>query len=258
MKTKQPDTIRRNSRIKLLTVAAALLAAPVAIRADIAYVLVGGTHIEQFDLATGADLGLFGRGSYGDAHGMAFDNLGNLYVADRDRNNVIKILPNGLPVAAYTTDIRQGCWAVACDKMGNLYVANGGTPTIQKFTPGGVGSLFANTSFYPSGLAFDAAGNLYASSFAENTITRFTADGVGSIFANTGLSTPWGLGFDNAGNLYVVNHDGGTVEKFTPDGVGSVFVSTDYGSTAIVIIPEPSTWALLSLGITIVLRRRTA
>ncbi len=108
----------------------------------------------------------------------------------------------------------------------------------------------------PFGLAFDSAGNLFVANQGNNTIEKFTSGGVGSVFANTGLDVPSGVAFDSADNLYAVNQGNNTVEKFTPGGVGSVFANSSglFGPTYIAIqpglvVPEPSTWAMLGLGI---------
>jgi len=195
--------------------------------------------------------------------GLAFDQQGNLFVANRGNNTIMKFDTNGVGSVFASTGLGapQG---LAFDNAGNLFVANIGGGTIMKFTPTGVGTLFATigmpaglafdrdgnlfattvgfritkfttngvASFFaqagaaPGGLAFDAAGNLYVGNGDDNTIGKFTPAGLGSIFANTGLSGPEGVAFDNAGNLYVVNNHNNTVQVFTPGGVGSQFAGS--------------------------------
>ena len=74
------------------------------------------------------------------------------------------------------------------------------------------------------------------------------------------------------GNLFVANAGDNTIEKFTPDDIGSVFASTGVNGPRFLAftddagvplklanqVPEPSTWALLALGLPALLgfRRR--
>jgi DNA-binding beta-propeller fold protein YncE len=151
----------------------------------------------------------------------------------------------------------------AASRADTIYVANASTSTLERFTSGGVGSLFANTGLNgPIGLAFDSGGNLYAANSGDNTIQKFTPGGAGSLFAISGLSQPWGLAFDSAGYLFAANFANNTIEKFTPGGVGSLFANTGLTDPTFIAIqvPEPSTWALLGLGLPalLVVRRRRA
>ena len=142
-----------------------------------------------------------------------------------------------------------------------IYVGNYGNNTIERFTAGGVGSVFANTGLsQPYGLAFDSAGSLYVANAGNNTIVKFLTGGGATVFANTGLNVPTGLAFDSAGNLYAANGNNNTIEKFTPGGVGSFFATGPNDPSLIAIqVPEPSTFAILSIGIPalLALRRRS-
>jgi DNA-binding beta-propeller fold protein YncE len=101
-------------------------------------------------------------------------------------------------------------------------------------------------------LAFDSAGNLYDSYGPAGTIGRFSLTGTGlGIFAS-GLLNPVGVAFDSAGNLYATNFtsSNGYIEKLTPGGAGSVFATGLSWPVFVAIqVPEPSTWAVLVLGL---------
>ena len=189
-----------------------------------------------------------------DPGGLAFDNGGNLYVANQLANTITKTTPGGVGSVFASTGLSNPI-GLAFDRSGNLYVTNNHNNTIERFTPGGVGSVFASTGLSnPYGLAFDASGNLYVANNGNNTIERFTPGGVGSVFASTGLSGPGGLAFDSSGNLFAVNFNNNTIEEFTPGGVGSVFASTGLSSPTFIAIepglssvPEPSSFVLLAL-----------
>ena len=95
----------------------------------------------------------------------------------------------------------------------------------------------------------DSSNNLYMTSGLNNNIEKFDSSGHGTIIANSGLNEPIGLAFDSSGNLYVANHGNNTIEKFDSTGHGTIFASGLAGPMWVAVqIPEPSTWALLTLG----------
>src|SRR5882672_7548066 len=69
---------------------AVMMAAATPSHADTVYVSYSRNQtIERFDLATGADLGVFAStGAYG-AEGLAFDKAGNLYAAISANNTIM-------------------------------------------------------------------------------------------------------------------------------------------------------------------------
>ena len=72
---------------------------------------------------------------------------------------------------------------------------------------------------------------------------------------------PLGLAFDSSGNLYAVMNGNQTIEKFTPGGVGSVFATSRLSDGRFIAIgaaavPEPATFALLTIGVGLLLARR--
>jgi len=56
--------------------------------------------------------------------------------------------------------------------------------------------------------------------------------------------------FDASGNLYVANSGNRTIEVFDPGGHGSVFASgfRNPSFIAVQVVPEPATWAMVTLG----------
>jgi DNA-binding beta-propeller fold protein YncE len=74
--------------------------------------------------------------------GIAFDNAGNLYVANYAGGTIEKVMPGGNGSVFANSGLNTP-FGLAFDSAGNLYPANQGNNTIEKFTPGGVDSVFA-------------------------------------------------------------------------------------------------------------------
>ena len=231
----------------------------------ILYVANADNHtIEKFS-QTGTYLGVFASTGAG---GLAFDRAGNLYAATGP--TIQKFTPDGVGSVFASS---SGAFALAFDSAENLYVSNPGSKTIEKFTPDGVRSVFASFGLpvTPVGLAVDRADNLYVSdsSSVGRQIFRFTPDGVRSVFADAGGEGNDGLAFGSAGDLYFTSAYPAYIGKISPDGVSSGFFAgpvsnpqflalTDDNGVPVPLanqrpIPEPSTWALLGLGLSALL-----
>lgn len=226
-----------------LTVVAAFLCV-IHSRADTIYVgcALDGT-IRQY-ATNGVGL-IFAHSSLGNPQGEAFDQAGNLYVANEGHNTITKFTPGDVSstFAADPDDnsIMNFPEGLAFDKAGNLYVANEESGTIEKFDTNGVASLFAtddgsDTIFSgPEGLAFDTSSNLYVAN-DDGFISKFAPGGtfLGQFGDSSYLNSPVGVAFDTNGNLYVANSlaagDSPTIAKFDAAGHGSVFasISLDY------------------------------
>ena len=169
--------------------------------------------------------------------GLAFDNSGNLYVANSYPNSILRYNSSG-QASVFAT---WGVWqpeGMAFDRSGNLYVANWYDNTIVKFDSGGHGSVFASGLSSPTGLAFDSAGNLFvANRYAPGgTVMKFDPSGHGSVFAS-GLSIPSGLAVDRNDNLYVATADNfNSMLRYDPAGHESVFASNIQGNGGQVVL----------------------
>ena len=148
--------------------------------------------------------------------GLAFDNNGNLLVADQGNNEIRKItsagavsILEGTLVAGNTNTsatpgtaaLFNGPTGVAVDALNNVYVADFGNNEIRKIaSTGGVVTTFAgatkagNTnatgtaaSFNgPAGVAVDALGNVYVADFNNNLIREISPAGVVTTLAGSG------------------------------------------------------------------------
>ena len=188
-----------------------------------------------------------------------FVHADDIYEANQGNNTIVKLDSSGNKTVFANSglDVPSG---LAFDSSGNLYAANLFNNTIEKFNTNGVGTVFASTGLNePESLASDKSGNLYASNYGVDTIEKFDSSGHGSVFITSALlQTSRGLALDSHGSFYVANVISGTILKFDSSGNGTLFASGLASPVYIAIqpIPEPSTWALLAIGIGAVLGGR--
>jgi sugar lactone lactonase YvrE len=181
--------------------------------------------------------------------GVAFDSVGNLFVANNffDGNpafqaTILKVTPGGTQSTFASFSPAFYLQALAIDSSHNIFVmaVDSSDPTlastIYKFTPGGAGSTFGSIPGQGFGLAFDSIGNLFAADAWFRTIYKFDPNGTRSVFVDSSAFTPGfgpvGLAFDRFGNLFVSVEsgippvqNGDSILKFTPEGVGSPFAT---------------------------------
>ncbi len=157
--------------------------------------------------------------------GLAFDSIGNLFIADRNNHRVRKIDVNGI----ITT------------------VAGNGIPD---YTEDNIKATESSLHF-PSDVAVDKSGQIYISDRSNNRIRKVDAKGIITTFAGMGVASyggdfgpadeaflkfPFGLTFDNQGNLFVADRGNNRVRKIDPDGTiytvagtGLFAIRGDYG-----------------------------
>jgi sugar lactone lactonase YvrE len=160
---------------------------------------------------------------FGSPHGLALDDIGNLYVADTANHAIRKVTPDGVVTTVagngtagdtngFTTDAQfNEPWDVALDRTGNIYVAERAGNRIRKITPDGTVSTLAGNGEAgltdgaseiaqfntPLGLAADMQGNVYVADAINHRIRKITPDGTVSTFAGGGATGADQGGFAN-------------------------------------------------------------
>jgi sugar lactone lactonase YvrE len=164
---------------------------------------------------------------------LALDGAGNLYIADFDNAEVVKVpsAPGAAPSVVNTGLLLQHPIALTIDFLGNMYIGDAG--------PGGINAGFGNPGFLVKipvgGAAFkmQIPANLsiiFPQALATDPYTADLLIGDGGdpssvgkvvkIFANgsgggtgpvNGVSDPTGLAFDQADNLYILDGVANTI-----------------------------------------------
>ncbi len=144
--------------------------------------------------------------------GLAFDTLGNLYIADQGNRRIRKVTPAGT-ISTFAgggsstsdgvsaTAARVDCYRLQFDRNGNLFYSDVYSNKVRKITTSGLvytvagngtgghsGDGGAATSAmlnYPAGFAIDASGNLYIAEYAGNCVRKVSASGIISTFAGS-------------------------------------------------------------------------
>ena len=165
---------------------------------------------------------------------IAFDQAGNLYIADDLNTCIRKIDLQGVITTVVTTNGGSAVLGLAFGPDGTIYfsgysqifhVAARGTVSViaggsQSGYAGDGGPAAKALLDYACCLAFDTDGNLYFADVANSRIRRIGTDGIISTFAGNGqvatfpvegpavaspLSHPHALAIDASGNVYTTN-----------------------------------------------------
>jgi sugar lactone lactonase YvrE len=163
--------------------------------------------------------------------GLAFDNAGNLFIADRDNHRIRKIV--GGIVSTHAGQATAGKVdgtgiaarfnrpvALGIDGANNLYVSDEGNHTIRKIAPGGEVSTVVGTGAagadngnstlarfnQPAGLLVNRNGDIVIADTKNHVIRRIVVDPI-IVAANTGTENLYGLGISATLNAEALGLD---------------------------------------------------
>jgi sugar lactone lactonase YvrE len=161
---------------------------------------------------------------------IAFDQAGNLYVADTPRNRILRIDASGRTTTCAGTG-RKG------------YSGDGGPAVSAELST-------------PCAVAVDSSGSVYFADSSNNVVRKIDSSGTISTIAGSGgkgdwgdggpatsasLSAPTGLAFDRDGNLIILDSGNGRLRMIASDGtmkaVAAVFSSSNLPSDVPARVP---------------------
>ncbi len=157
-------------------------------------------------------------------HALAFDDNGNLFVANNGNGTVSEFAPGSTTPKATLSGLKNP-GALAFDDKGDLFVANCGiasnATTVSEFAPGSTTPKATLKGLgFPAALAFDGSGNLFVANLIGNTVSEFAPGSTTPTATLSGLVHPDALAFDASGNLFVANYGnngaGTTVSELAP------------------------------------------
>lgn len=211
--------------------------------------------------------------TFGALAGLAFDNNGNLIIADFGNHAIRMSDPNanittlaggggtgGSNANGYVDNFGSGArfsypTGVAVDANNNVLVADRSNHAIRMITPASFVSTFAgkgtefgdvdgprlNSRFFvPEDIAVDAEGNIYVSDAGNHKIKKIKTDGSVITLAGNGVS----------GNI---SGPGTTAQFNTPVGIdidasGNIFVADRFNNKVRVVMPNGFTYDLAGDG----------
>jgi len=179
-----------------------------------------------------------GPGQFDAPDGVAVDDLGHVYVAERGNNRVEKFSATGRLLGSLGTGTPGNApgqldtpFGVAVDGLGNVYVGDTKNNRIQKFAPDGrVLAVWGHAGTGPGefedprGLAIDDAGNVYVADHANDRVQKLSP--TGRFLAAWGrlgtgdvqFNLPRAVAVNHAGDIYVADKLNNRIQELSPSG----------------------------------------
>lgn len=199
--------------------------------------------------------------TFDNPHGIAMDEVGNVYVVDRFGHKIRKYTQDGFVSTLAGSGIagRQDGngtnatfnqpWGICVGKDGNIYVADTQNNLIRKISPEGEVTTFAGSGDFgsangsstnatfgnPTGLEMDENGNLYVADHLTHIIRKISPSGNVTTLAgvpnspgyidgngsNSLFYRPYGLTLDINGDILLADEWNHSIRRITPLGVVS-------------------------------------
>ena len=152
--------------------------------------------------------------------GIAFDNYGNMYIADSGNNQIDKLSPDGTISTLISLEDAPG--GVAVDSKGNIYYTLGSN--VKEYCTDGSTKVLAS-DIWCHGIAIDSKDNLFVVVQTDfnsdgNYILKITIGTDGTVtrkLVATGLNNPYVIAVDPNDNVYWAGY-GYALNRINADG----------------------------------------
>lgn len=165
---------------------------------------------------------------------IAFDAVGNLYIAEQ-LNNRVRMVTKSTGII-------------------NTIAGSGAIGPFQGSHTGDGGQATAATLSGPEGMTFDAAGNLYIADFWNEVVRKINTAGIITTVAGggtsgvadggsptaAGIDQPTGVAFDAVGNFYIADNLGNRIRMVT--NITATGITHFVNSNEINIYPNPTSF----------------
>ncbi|WP_295793774.1 putative Ig domain-containing protein [Mucilaginibacter sp.] len=180
---------------------------------------VGSVSYDSNALSIGAGFNL--------PSGVAVDNAGNVYVADKGSGTVDKIQKNGGGTISIGSGITDPT-GVAVDGAGNVFVADGAGMVFKIPIGGGATTSIGSGFSSPSAVVVDSLGNVFVADNGNNTVKKIPAGSNTPVVIMSGLTSATGVAIDIAGNIYVADPTSGTIKKIPVGGGAPITIGSGF------------------------------
>ncbi|RYU91664.1 hypothetical protein EWM62_06925 [Mucilaginibacter terrigena] len=158
---------------------------------------------------------------------MAFDDAGNLYLADASTHVVKKMAVGTGEVTVLSSSGVNYPFGMAIAKNGTIYVADFGDSNIKQIPAGGGTPVVVGTGFnQPTDVAVDAAGNVYVADQGNGKLKKIWITTDGHTEDVTDIRQPVAVTVDNADNVFVSDLSNFRIYELPANGSGPQIIAS--------------------------------
>ena len=181
--------------------------------------------------------------------GVAVDSSGNVYVADKDNQRIMKWVPGATEGISIITGIYA--YGIHVDGSGNIYVSDHNRHRVLKYTlsdgsytqslvagdSGGSSGSALNQLKYPTGIHVDSSENVYIADNGNHRVVKwekgsssYSSEGLVVAGNNSNgsalnqLNSPYDVTVDSSGNVYVADRENSRIMKWAPSASEGVLI----------------------------------
>ena len=159
--------------------------------------------------------------------GIAFDDSGNMFVADESGGPIYKVANYGSGTASVYGSVGAYPQGIALAGNGDLYIAVYGTNNIMMIPAGGgtpVEALAANSASpdlnRPRGVFVTAAGDIYVADTDNHRVLKYAGGAGTPTTVGSGFNQPFSVFVGQTGDVYVADAGNNLIKK-VPGGTGT-------------------------------------